>query len=193
MSLIEPSIGNAEFRRVLQSLDWRRFAVHYRFDLMKPKDLDAVLAIERIVYPDPWNRWVFVHEMYENPYAHLLLLRTRELWNRLVGYAMMRILSEDAHLTNLAIHPNDWGKGLGKHFLAFIMDYAYRKGGRKMWLEVRKTNLRALRLYSIFGFRFVRELPGYYPNGEDAFVLVTELEGLTQIVGATLPSSLSSR
>ena len=171
-------MGNPRYHQTVRDLDWLAFAQNFRFDRMRPRDIEEVIAIERRVYPDPWSRWIFYHEMFENPMAHLRVLRTRQPPERLVGYATLRLMGENAHLTNLALHPDFIGRGLGRYFLAYVMDYAHRRGGRRMWLEVRKGNRRALRLYARFGFRFMRELPGYYPNGDDALVLAARLERL---------------
>ncbi len=168
----------AGYLDVVRSLDWMGFARRYRFAVMKPSDLDEVMQIERRVYPDPWSRWVFIHEMMNNPMAHLLVLKTRTAPGRLVGYISMRIHEQDAHLTNLALRPDMTGRGLGKYMLAFAMDYAARRDARWMWLEVRKSNERARRLYRRFRFKFIRELPRYYPNGEDALVLMVAIRPL---------------
>lgn len=168
----------SSYVEVVRSLDWQTHAQRYRYARMRLEDLDEVMAIERRVYPDPWSRWVFVHEIVNNPLAHLFVLRTRQLPSRIHGYVSMRIHDVDAHLTNLAVHPEKMGQKLGKFILAFAMDYAARKGARCMWLEVRKSNERAKRLYQQFGFQFIRELPHYYPNGEDALVMMRTIRPL---------------
>ena len=50
------------------------------------------------------------------------------------------------------------------------------QGARSVKLEVRESNEPARGLYEKFGFEYLRTLPKYYADGEDAYVLVASLE-----------------
>ncbi|MBB2487226.1 GNAT family N-acetyltransferase [Mitsuaria sp. WAJ17] len=62
------------------------------------------------------------------------------------------------------------GRGIGAALLAALLDEARRQGYRRVWLETRRSNARALAFYRRQGFA---EIPGYghYAGREDAVCL----------------------
>ena len=170
---------SAAWARRLQELDWLAFATRFRIDRMKPTDLEEVHAIERVTYPDPWPMYTFIFELLENPRAILRVIRPRDNPRTVCGYFTLRVYKKRAHLTNITLHPKYRGQGLGRYLLAYAMYLAWSQGAERMWLEVRVSNTRAMRLYTSFGFQKIRLLPRYYRNGEDAILMEADLIGLS--------------
>jgi len=132
-------------------------------------DLDAIMEIEALSFPTPWSRRSFVSELTENIYAHYVVV---EVGSRIVAYSGMWVIIDEAHVTNIAVHPDFRRKGLGERFMKEMMERAKSRGATKMTLEVRVSNLTAQRLYERLGFvpRGCRK--GYYSDtGEDAIVM----------------------
>ena len=75
----------------------------------------------------------------------------------------------------LIIHPlvNFWrGKGIGTRLVSAILERARKRGAREVFLEVRRTNLTAQRLYRRMGFREIGVRKSYYVRPvEDALVM----------------------
>lgn len=135
-------------------------------------DLDEVLYIERASFTTPWSRRAFITELTENHYALYLVARRGD---RVVGYAGMWIILDEAHITNIAVHPACRGQGVGTLLMQAVVERTTARGCRKVTLEVRRSNLVAQHLYERFGFRFQGVRKGYYTDtGEDAFVMVRE-------------------
>lgn len=137
---------------------------------MTPADLDEVMAIERLSYLTPWSRDAFASELLQR-YTVYLVARAGQ---RVVGYAGMHVIWEQAHVTNIAVHPEHRGRGFGERLLRELMRVARRRGVRQMTLEVRASNAPAQGLYRKLGFATapgaVRK--GYYTDtGEDAIVM----------------------
>ena len=66
----------------------------------------------------------------------------------------------------------DQSKGYGTALFAALVHRAYEMGARWITLEVRSTNLHAIRMYERFGFRAIGRRRGYYTdNGEDAVIM----------------------
>jgi len=140
---------------------------------MTPADLDEVMTIERLSYLTPWSRDAFASELVQR-YTVYLVAREGE---RVVGYAGMHMIWEQAHVTNIAVHPEHRGRGCGERLLRALICAARRRGVRQMTLEVRASNAPAQGLYRKLGFvtapGAVRK--GYYTDtGEDAIVMWKE-------------------
>ncbi|OTA40631.1 MAG: ribosomal-protein-alanine N-acetyltransferase RimI, partial [Symbiobacterium thermophilum] len=97
--------------------------------------------------------------------------------DRVVGFAGMHVLWEMAHVTNVAVHPEFRGRGVGERLMRELIRIAYRRGAARMTLEVRVGNAPAQALYRKLGFvtepGAVRK--GYYTDtGEDAIIMWKE-------------------
>ena len=143
---------------------------------MSEDQLPEVLAIERLVFSDPWSPASFRHEMDVNGTA---LTRVARLWPEgpVLGYFVAWFIEDEVHLGNLAVHPARQGEGTGQRLLDYLVGEAKRRGGRIITLEVRESNMGAQRLYLRNGFRPIAIRRRYYPdNHEDAIVMMLELK-----------------
>ncbi|MCR4397901.1 MAG: ribosomal protein S18-alanine N-acetyltransferase [Firmicutes bacterium] len=132
-------------------------------------DLDEVHQVEQQSFPTPWSRKAFWCELTQNIYAHYVVAR---IDNVLVGYAGMWVILDEAHVTNIAVHPAYRRRGIGRRILTELMERAKSRGATRMTLEVRKSNEGAQRLYREMGFvaRGIRK--GYYADlNEDAIIM----------------------
>lgn len=150
-----------------------RFEPQVELSPMAPGDLDDVLAIEYRVHKFPWARGNFIDSM-NSGYSCWVCRVSGEL----VGYSVVMLAVDEAHLLNIAVADKRQGMGFGARLLRRAMQLAQASGGVVMLLEVRPTNESALTLYRHFGFKQIGVRKGYYPaeNGrEDALVLTHEL------------------
>lgn len=144
-------------------------------DRMTLEDLEQVLTVERLSFPTPWSRRAFITELTENGYACYLVVRKGA---QVLGYAGIWLILDEAHVTNVAVHPDQRGKGIGHLLMAEIVRRCEERGCSRITLEVRRSNQIAQHLYASFGFvsRGVRK--GYYTdNHEDAFIMVRDQRG----------------
>ncbi len=149
------------------------------FAPMEPKHLPQVLEIEKQSFPTPWSKKAFLGELRHNRFAHYYVCL---LGDRIVGYAGMWVILDEAHITNIAIHPKFRGKNYGKRLLLFLMQQTLFYGAEKITLEVRPSNIPAQRLYESLGFTEAGIRKRYYTdNNEDAIImwknLLRDLEG----------------
>ncbi|HAI21247.1 MAG TPA: ribosomal-protein-alanine N-acetyltransferase [Clostridiales bacterium UBA8153] len=136
---------------------------------MRLSDIDEVLEIEKLCFPTPWTRRAFVSELNENVYAHYIVARSN---GRLAGYAGMWVILEEAHITNIAVHPAYRRQGLGWLLLHELMERARVRHATAMTLEVRTSNLVAQTMYTRAGFQVRGLRKGYYTDTkEDAIVM----------------------
>jgi ribosomal-protein-alanine N-acetyltransferase len=143
------------------------------FRPMALTDLDRIMEIEHLCFTMPWSRDAFVAELTQNHFAHYLVV---EKDGQVIGYGGMWLILDEAHVTNIAIHPEQRGKGYGEELLRRMMALSIARGGTAMTLEVRVSNLPAQRLYEKMGFVSHGIRKGYYTdNNEDALIMWVEL------------------
>lgn len=142
---------------------------------MRVDDIDAVVTIERAVYPFPWTAGNFADSIAAGYDAWLFGPR-----GALIGYAVVMWLPDDVHLLNLSVAAARQRQGWGARMLTWLCADCARRGAGSMLLEVRPSNMPARRLYDRFGFQQVGVRKRYYPadagTREDALVLRKSLD-----------------
>ncbi len=88
-----------------------------------------------------------------------------------VGYAVLQVAGDEAYLSNVVVHPDFRGMGLGRLLLQWVLDQGISRGVTRVLLEVRESNAVAIGLYSSAGFREVGRRPRMYSDGETAVVM----------------------
>jgi len=129
-----------------------------RYRRMAVADLDVVEAVERMVYTHPWTRGNFTDSLTAGYHCHVM-----ECDNRIVGYCVMMIAVDEAHLLNLSIAAPLQRRGLGSELLGFGIKLARDCDARSIYLEVRASNIAALALYKRYGFAEIGVRRAYYP------------------------------
>ena len=141
---------------------------------MTADDLEVVIAIENEVYPHPWTRGNFYDSL--NAGYHCWIM---ELTGEIVGYGVVSIGADEAHLLNLGIAAQWQRRGLGREMLKFLIQLARDFFAHKIYLEVRPSNIGGRRLYASAGFDEIATRRGYYPahrGREDAVVMELNLK-----------------
>jgi ribosomal-protein-alanine N-acetyltransferase len=140
---------------------------------MLEHDLDAIMAIENVVYPHPWTRGNFKDSLREGYHCWVV-----EAGGEFVGYSVMVVAAGEAHLLNLSIAEPWQRRGCGRELLQFMLKVARDFAAAMIFLEVRPTNVAGLGLYADAGFSEIALRRGYYParhGREDAIVMRLEL------------------
>ena len=145
-------------------------------DPMVLDDVPAVHEIERLSFRTPWPAYAFEQELRGNRLARYVVARAGD---RVVGFAGVWLMVDEAHVTTFGVHP-DWRRqGIGRHLLLNLVELSRTIGARRMTLEVRASNQAAQALYRAYGFEEVGRRVRYYTDdGEDALVMSTpDLDG----------------
>lgn len=140
-----------------------------QFRPMQLADLPAIMQIEPHIYSHPWTAGNFKDSLHAGHSGWVLLVE-----NKIVGYAMLMLVLDEAHLLNISIAQPQQGKGLGRALLAHMIDVARQHGGATMFLEVRPSNVSAIGLYESMGFNEMGIRRNYYPAAhgrEDAILM----------------------
>lgn len=139
---------------------------------MAAPDLGYVAALEAQIHAAPWTLGNFRDSLasgYES------CVGERE--GRILVYGVLMLAPGEAQILNLSVVPDARRQGLGRTLLRRFAGDAARFGAEQIFLEVRASNLAAIRLYESEGFANVARRERYYPAGrvsgvrEDALVM----------------------
>lgn len=147
-----------------------------QFQLMTEALLPAVMDIEERAYPWPWTEGMFRDSLNSGYLCHVLADA-----GQLLGYTVIYVAVGECHILNICVEPDKQGLGLGRMLLRHALECAVDLGAEQSFLEVRPSNVSAIRLYESMGYVQVGRRRDYYPAGdtrEDALVYQLDLQGL---------------
>ena len=139
-------------------------------------DVDSVLNIEQVVQVYPWSRGNFVDALNS---AYLCCVDETES-DGMRGYVILMPVVDEAELLNIGVAAGQQRKGLGRVILKEMLDAARSRNMRRVFLEVRSSNIAAAALYRSAGFTEIGVRRGYYRNAsgsEDAIIMACDLRG----------------
>jgi [ribosomal protein S18]-alanine N-acetyltransferase len=141
-------------------------------------DLAEAYKVEQMCHPIPWSRKTFFSNQGER-YLNFKIT----IDGKIVGFCICQYVADEATLFNIAIHPEYRQQGLAKALLNHLIDELMAINSPKaistLWLELRKSNAPAMKLYHSIGFNQITIRKNYYPTidgkQEDAIVMAYTL------------------
>ncbi|MCX5808756.1 MAG: ribosomal protein S18-alanine N-acetyltransferase [Proteobacteria bacterium] len=139
---------------------------------MREDDLIDILEIENRSFISPWMRRTF-EETIESPISTNSVI---EINSEILGYIMLYSVEDEAHIMNLAVHPDYRGRGYASKLITRTVSCFVGKNVSEFFLEVREGNINAQRLYTKFGFKGIGKRKRYYTEtNEDALLMKLSL------------------
>ncbi|RIK16284.1 MAG: ribosomal-protein-alanine N-acetyltransferase [Anaerolineae bacterium] len=148
----------------------------YSLRPMTVADIPAVLIIDSLSFPTPAGEQLFINELTDNRLAfYQVLARTDEGDEIVVGYAGFWNIADEIHISTIAVHPDERGRGHGEWLLLNLLLEACRMNPLLVTLEVRRSNNVAQALYRKYRFEEVGLRRRYYRDtGEDAILMTVD-------------------
>ncbi|MBE7067988.1 MAG: ribosomal-protein-alanine N-acetyltransferase [Clostridiales bacterium] len=134
-------------------------------------DIAQISEIERRCFADAWSVVAF-EDILKYPMHHSFLV---EREGKILGYACLLVLFEDAEIENIAVDLPYRRQGIGRKLMEEMHEKAKSLGAKRCLLEVRVSNISAISLYEKYGYEKYGVRKRYYPDGEDAFVMQKRL------------------
>jgi len=137
----------------------------------KKKDLDDITKIESNCHLSPWTRKNFI-----DSFEAKNLFRVLRNENDIIGYYIALFASDECQLLNITVKSGLQKKGFGQLLLKSLFADCRKAHISNIFLEVRKSNSLAIRLYEKNGFNEIGIRNNYYKNkdkgtNEDAILM----------------------
>ncbi len=145
-------------------------------------ELDDVIKINELCLPEHYPRYFW--EEHLRRWNDIFLVA--EINGKIVGYVMCRVelgwgytrkgIIKKGHVISIAVLQEYRRRGIGRALMENVMKVLKEKYGvHEVYLEVRVSNTPAINLYKKLGFSIIRVVPGYYHDGEDAYIMARSL------------------
>ena len=133
-------------------------------------DLNSIFNVENTAFlTDSWSIKMIKLEFFKNSLNKSYVL---ELNGKIIGYAFITIIKFEIHLNRIAIDPNYQQKGFGLQLLNKILEQNSKN--KSVFLELKYSNISALKLYRKVGFKKYNIRKNYYSNNNDALLMCLE-------------------
>lgn len=140
------------------------------FIVATKEDFNSLYEIEKTSTHEPMSEEEFLYELSENPVSKFFALKNEN--NELVAYIDFWITFDSSTIFKIVTHEKYRNKGYAKLLLNHVIEYLKTQEVLYLTLEVRKSNIFALKLYESVGFERIVTKEKYYKDGEDAIYMV---------------------
>lgn len=143
-----------------------------RVRIAKSSDLDDIYELDVQTFAMPWSKEALSYDILENDNAFVIVA---EYEGEFAGYADIWTVLDEADLNSIAVRVDFRRKGIGDAIMLAMTEILSANGVATINLEVRVSNIPAIKLYKKYGFKECGVRPGYYlDNGEDALIMKRE-------------------
>lgn len=142
--------------------------------ISEAEDLDAVAALEADTFTNPWTREMLERELRQSDVARVYVLRLPGC--RVAAFCACWLVHDELHINTIAVDARRRRQGLATALMTRLLAEAVAQGAHRTFLEVRRSNVAAQRLYERLGFTVSAVRRNYYSQPEeDALVLGLEM------------------
>jgi ribosomal-protein-alanine N-acetyltransferase len=139
---------------------------------VRTKDLETIISIENNSFSQPWKRQAIIDEL-ACPDASQYVAKTRSN-SAVIAYIFVRFLMDEMHIMKIAVAPQWRNRGAGSALLHAMQAEGRRRGAATVLLEVRPSNMAAIRLYEKAGFQTIGVRPDYYPKTRETALVMSK-------------------
>lgn len=138
-------------------------------------DVTAVVGIEHAAHPGGHWKAEDYQWLSREPGGIVLVAECAQ-GQAVAGFVAARVMGSDAEMLNLAVAVEHRRRGIGRSLVEELHRRVSARGGERVFLEVRPSNLAAQQLYQSLGYLECGRRRNYYTsNGEDALVFELRL------------------
>ena len=130
---------------------------------MQAADIPRIAEIEASQHHVPWSAQSFADALRCDWHCRVLKDETGVV----LGYCVTMTAGDDEELLTITVRPDLVRQGYGKQLMQEVLAGAQERHAGQLFLEVRESNLGAIRLYEQMGFKIAGMRKNYYPTPAD--------------------------
>ena len=130
-------------------------------------DIKDILEIEKKSFKDAWSMEMLADLFLSNGFYGLVCTKN----NKVIGYIAIKYILDEGEINIVAVDENNLRQGVATLLLESAEKELLAKGVKKLFLEVRRSNLKAQALYEKCGYKYVAVRENYYQGEEDALIM----------------------
>ena len=142
-----------------------------------PLDIPVFVSLDKELFPySPWSAAQYKSEFAEMPRTRHFVVALDEAQS-IIGYAGVLVPAPqvEADILTVGVIPEHRGKGIARHLLALITEFAVDRQASAMMLEVKSDNVEAIGLYESSGYSKISIRKDYFGSGLDALIMRRDL------------------
>ncbi len=129
-------------------------------------DLNSCIDLDQLTLNGIWNKEQWKIELSDPKRICIGLIKNEKL----IGFSCGWIVLDEIHITIFAIHPCYQGKGLGRFLFSSFLNIIKYKKIQTVRLEVKGSNVTAIKFYQRLGFKKVAHRANLYQDGSDGLI-----------------------
>ncbi len=130
-------------------------------------DNSIIEKIERENFVDAWSTQMIADMFLSDNFIGIVA----EELGVLCGYVAVKYCLDEAEINIVSVKKEFQRKGVATNLLKEMEDILKNLNVKKVFLEVRRSNLKAQALYEKLGFKYMGVRKNYYQNTEDALIM----------------------
>ena len=130
-------------------------------------DIKEILEIEKNCFKDAWSMEMLADLFLSNGFYGLVAVEN----DKICGYIAIKYVLDEGEINIVATTIESRRKGVATLLLESAEKELFLKGVKKLFLEVRRSNLNAQALYEKCGYKYVAVRQNYYQGEEDALIM----------------------
>ena len=154
-------------------------ALQVRIRKVRPSDIRRIIEIERSwAHLSHWSEDSYYRLVNDEGFTASFLAEVEDEMGRpfIAGFVIFHVAGPNSEVYNIAVDTRHARCGIGKQLMNTVVSESLKRYASRVLLEVRKSNVSAIRFYEGFGFKVLGERKDYYSNPiEDAFVMEKNL------------------
>jgi len=141
---------------------------------MKREEIPRVYEIERRSFDYPFSESILYYFYDAEPSLCFTVYYNGELVGFLLGGTTST--KNQAHILSIAIDERYRRQKMGERLMRFFIEYCKNRDFNSIILEVKVTNVPAIRLYQKLEFKIIKTVRKYYEDNTDAYVMLLNLD-----------------